>query len=105
MADMTAKVLAKVRVGEAALIPERKDERRMAAWQDGEGLGAIQHAGATTARNISIRAERLRPGGRAPSELLGTPSLQTTLRLAPIRHISFHIALRSQFRRFSSLCR
>jgi len=94
MADMTAKVLAKVRVGEAAPIPEgRKDERNETAWQDGAGLGAIQHASATSARNISVGAEWLRPSGRAPSEPSETPCWQTTLRLAPIRHVLLHLAL------------
>jgi len=44
---MTAKGLATVRVGETAPTQEaRKDERDETARQDGEGLGASQHAGA-----------------------------------------------------------
>jgi len=47
IADMTAKVLANARVGEAALIQEgRNDKRNETARQDGESLGASQHAGA-----------------------------------------------------------
>jgi len=45
--DMTAEVLAKLSVGEAAPTQEgSKDERNKMARLDGKGLGATQHAGA-----------------------------------------------------------
>jgi len=58
-----------------------------------------------SAKNISVRAEWLRQSGRAPSEPSETPRWQTTPRPAPIRRIRLHIALRSRFLRFFSLCR
>jgi len=58
----------------------------------------------TSAKKNSVRAERLRQSGRAPSEPSQTPRWQITLRPAAIRCISLHIALRSQFRRLFSLC-
>jgi len=58
----------------------------------------------TSAKNISIRAEWLRQGGCAPSEPSETHRWQTTPRPAPIGCVTLHIALRSQFRRFVSLC-
>jgi len=58
-----------------------------------------------SAKNISVQAEWLRQSGRAPSEPPETPRWQTTLRRAPIRRVALHIALRSQFRCFFSLCR
>ena len=60
---------------------------------------------ATSAKNISVRAEWLRQSGRAPSEPSETPRWQTTPCPAPIRRVTLHIALRSRFRRFFSLCR
>jgi len=59
----------------------------------------------TSAKNISIRAEWLHLSGRAPSEPSEIPRWQTTPRLAPIRCVALHIALRSRSRRFFSLCR
>jgi len=59
----------------------------------------------SSAKNISIRAEWLRQSGRAPSEPSETPLWQTTPRPAPIGRVALHIALRSRFRRFVSLCR
>ena len=59
----------------------------------------------SSAKNISVRAEWLRQSGRAPSEPSETPRWQTTPRPAPTRRVALHIALRSQFRRFFSLCR
>jgi len=43
--DMTVKVLAKLRIGGAALTQdERIDDRNQTGRQDGQGLGASQHA-------------------------------------------------------------
>ena len=59
----------------------------------------------SSSKNIAVRAEWLRQSGCAPSELSETPGWQTTQRPAPIRCVVWHIALRSRFRRFFSLCR
>ena len=59
----------------------------------------------SSAKNISVRAEWLRQSGRAPSEPSETPRWRTTPRPASIRRVALHIALRSPFRRFFSLCR
>jgi len=59
----------------------------------------------TSAKNISVQAEWLRQSGRAPSEPSETPRWQTTPRPAPIRRVALHIAVRSRFRSFCSLCR
>jgi len=59
----------------------------------------------TSAKNITVRAEWLCQSGRAPSEPSETPRWKTTPRPAPIRRVALHIAPRSQFRRFFSLCR
>ena len=58
----------------------------------------------TSAKNISVWAEWLRQSGRAPSEPSETPWRRNTQRPASIRRIALHIALRSTFRRFFSLC-
>jgi len=58
-----------------------------------------------SAKNISVQAERLRQGGRVPSEPSETPRWHTTPRPAPIRRVALHIALQSLFRCFFSLCR
>jgi len=60
---------------------------------------------ATSAKNISVRAEWLRQSGHVPSEPSETPRWQTTLRPAPIGCVALHITLRLQFRRFVSPCR
>jgi hypothetical protein len=59
----------------------------------------------TSAKNISVWAEWLRKSGRTPSDPSETPRRQMTLRPAPIPCVALHIALRSRFRRFFSLCR
>ena len=59
----------------------------------------------TSAKNISIRAEWLRQSGRAPSEPSERPRWQITPRPASIPRVALHIAHRSPFRRFFSLCR
>jgi len=59
----------------------------------------------TSARKISIRAERLRQSGHAPSEPSQTPRWQTTPRPVAIRRVALPIALQSRLRRFFSLCR
>jgi len=56
-------------------------------------------------KNISVRAEWLRQSGRAPSEPSETPRWRITPHLASIPRVALHIALRSQFRSFFSLCR
>jgi len=61
--------------------------------------------GPSSAKDISVRAEWLRQSGRAPSEPSETPRWQTTPRPAPIGRVALHIALRSRFRHFISLCR
>jgi len=58
-----------------------------------------------SAKNISVRAEWLRQSGRAPSEPSERPRWRITPRPASIPHLALHIALRSPFRRFFSLCR
>jgi len=58
-----------------------------------------------SAKNISVRAEWLRQSGRAPSEPSETPRWQITQRPASTPRVALHIALRSPFRRFFSLCR
>jgi len=59
----------------------------------------------TSAKNISDRAEWLREGGCAPSEPSETPLWRITPRPASIPRVALHIALRSPFCRFFSLCR
>jgi hypothetical protein len=58
----------------------------------------------TSAKNISVRAEWLRQSGHAPSEPSETPQWRITLRAALIPRVALHIALRSLFHRFFSLC-
>jgi len=58
----------------------------------------------TSAKNISVRAEWLRQSGRARSEPSETPRWRITPRQASILGVALHIALRSLFRRFFSLC-
>jgi len=58
----------------------------------------------TSAKNISVRAEWLRQSGRAPSEPSETPQWRMTQRPATIPRVALHIALRSPFRHFVSLC-
>jgi len=60
---------------------------------------------ASSAKNISVRAEWLRQSGRAPSEPSETPRWQITPRLASLPRVPLHIALRSLFQRFFLLCR
>jgi hypothetical protein len=60
---------------------------------------------ATSAKNISVWADWLRQSGRAPSEPSETPRWRITPRPASIPRVELHIALRSPFRRFFSLCR
>jgi len=57
-----------------------------------------------SAKNISVRAEWLRQSGRAPSEPRETPRWRIPPRPASIPCVALHIALRSPFRRFLSLC-
>jgi len=59
----------------------------------------------SSAKNISLRAEWLRQSGRAPSEPSETPRWWITPRAALIPRAALHIALRSLFHRFFSLCR
>jgi len=59
----------------------------------------------TSAKNIYVRAEWLRQSGRAPSEPSETPWWRMTPRLASIPRVVLHIALRSPFRHYFSLCR
>jgi len=59
----------------------------------------------TSAKNISVQAEWLRQSGRAPSERSETPRRTMTPRQVSIQHVTLHIALRSPFRHFFSLCR
>jgi hypothetical protein len=59
----------------------------------------------TSAKNISVWADWLRQSGHAPSGPSETPRWQITPRPASIPCIELHIALRSPFRRFFSLCR
>jgi hypothetical protein len=59
----------------------------------------------TSAKNISVWADWLRQSGRAPSEPSETPRWRITPRPASIPPAELHIALRSPFRRFFSLCR
>ena len=59
----------------------------------------------TSAKNISVWADWLRQSGGAPSEPLETLRWRITPRPAPIPCVTIHIALRSPFRRFISLCR
>jgi len=67
---------------------------------------AVVCAESSSAKNISVRAEWLRQSGRAPSELLQTPWCRIiTPRPDSIPRVAFHIALRSLFRCFFSLCR
>jgi len=60
---------------------------------------------ATSAKNISVRAESLRQSGRALSEPSETPRLWITPRPASMPRAALHIALWTPFRRFLSLCR
>jgi hypothetical protein len=57
------------------------------------------------AKNISVRAERLRESGRAPSEMSETPQWQITPHPVSIPRVALHIALQSLFLQFFSLCR
>jgi hypothetical protein len=59
----------------------------------------------TSAKNISIWADWLRQSGRAPSEPSETPRWRISPRPESIPRVELHIALRSPFRRFFSLCR
>jgi len=59
----------------------------------------------TSAKNISVWAEWLGQSGRTPSEPLETPQWRITLHPASIPCIALHIALRSRFHHFFSLCR
>jgi len=56
-------------------------------------------------KNISVRAEWLRQSGCAPSEPSETPRWQITPRPASMPRVALHIALRSLFCCFFSLCR
>jgi len=58
-----------------------------------------------SAKNISVRAEWLRQSGRAPSEPSETPRWRFTPYPASRPRVASHIALRSPFRHFFSLCR
>jgi hypothetical protein len=58
----------------------------------------------SSAKNISVWADWLRQSGRTPSEPSETPRWRNTPRPAWIPRVELHIALRSPFRRFFSLC-
>ena len=58
----------------------------------------------TSAKNISFRADWLHDSRRAPSELSETPRWWIAPRPASIQCVTLHIALRSPFHRFFSLC-
>jgi hypothetical protein len=58
-----------------------------------------------SAKNISVWADWLRQSGRAPSEPSETPRWRITPRPASIPRVDLHIAFRSPFRHFFSLCR
>jgi hypothetical protein len=64
----------------------------------------LQASSGTLAKNISIWADWLRQSGRAPSEPSEIPQWRITPRPASIPRVELHIALRSPFRRFFSLC-
>jgi len=64
----------------------------------------LPNACLSSAKNISVRAEWLRQSGRAPSEPSETPRRRITPLPAWILCVGLHIALRSLFRRFFSLC-
>ena len=64
-----------------------------------------QHPCSPSAKNISVRAEWFRQSGRAPSEPSETPRWGINPRPASIPRVALHIALRSLFCRFFSLCR
>ena len=66
---------------------------------------AYNNSKRSSAKNISVWADWLRQSGRAPSEPSETPRWQITPRPAPIPRAELHIALRSPFCRFFSLCR
>jgi len=70
----------------------------------GQGRKMIRNASAS-AKNISVWADWLRQSGRAPSEPSETPRWRITPRPVSIQRVELHIALRSPFRRFFSLCR
>ena len=59
----------------------------------------------SSAKNDSVRAERLRQSGSAPSELSETHRWGLTPRQVSIPRVALHIALPSQFHHFNSLCR
>jgi len=59
----------------------------------------------SSAKNISVRAEWLRPSGRAPSEPSETSRWRVTPRPASIPRVALHIALRSLFHHCFLLCR
>jgi len=59
----------------------------------------------SSAENISGRAEWLRHSGRAPSEPSETPQWRITLCRASRPLVASHIALRSPFHCFFSICR
>jgi len=58
-----------------------------------------------SAKVISVRAEWLRQGGRAPSQLWETPGWLITLRPASIPRVTLHIALGLPYRLCFWLCR
>ena len=59
---------------------------------------------APSAKTISVRAEWLRQSGRNPSELSETPRWRINPCPPSVPRVALHIALRSPFRRFFSLC-
>jgi len=58
----------------------------------------------SSAKTISVRVKWLRQSARAPSEASETPRLRITPHPASIPRVAPHIALRSPFHRFFSLC-
>ena len=59
----------------------------------------------TSAKNISVRAEWLRQSGLGNSGPSETPRWRISARAALVPHAALHIALRTLFNRFFSLCR
>jgi hypothetical protein len=59
----------------------------------------------TSAKIIYVWVDWLRQSGRAPSQPSETPRWRITLRPASIARVELHIAIRSPFPRFFSVCR
>jgi len=82
--------------------------RSFRKWDKGMDINPEDETSYTTqssANKISVWAEWLRQSGRTPSEPSETPRWRITPRPASRPRVASHIALRSPFRRFFSLCR